>query len=182
VGYWIANWLADAREYEAVGLRYEGSALYPMFAQSVIVAVLLGVSTLAAPRWGRRPNAGRVLSLRPATLCVSLGMLQMLLFSLMEAVERVALGESHAAAFEAGVLNASFEVELTIAFVTAVLVVAVMILLNRAVRSIIAGSRTATRAYAGSSTLIPSTDPVRQVSVLVGSGGVRGPPPIPFFA
>jgi hypothetical protein len=126
-GHWIANSIADPIEYASVGLRYDGAALRPIILQSVIVALLVGLLTLASrlrlpQRWIHRDS-----SLTRTELALLLLGAQIGLSGLMEMTETLALGGAYAAAFRTGFLDVGFGVELLIAIVSALLLVALAI-------------------------------------------------------
>jgi hypothetical protein len=174
IGHWIANAIADPLEYASVGLRYEGAALRPIaFQTAAVLAALIVLTVVRRLHPGRRLAAPRRLTSRTALTLMLTG-LQMGVFGAMEVTERLALGETYAAAFHGGILDGGFVLELVVAIASALVLVALAIAVTRAVRSILSGPRGRT----------PSADPVqhaespfvRPVLILAGSGGMRAPP------
>jgi hypothetical protein len=178
-GHWIANSIADPIEYASVGLRYEGAALRPIILQSVIVALLIGLLTLGPrlrlpQRWIDRGS-----SLTRTELALLLIGSQIGLSGLMELTERLALGAAYTTAFRTGFLDVGFGVELLIAIVSALLLVALAIGVARAIRALLPRARTRTNVDEPRS---PIEAPfVRRVLTLAGSGGVRAPPSTAAF-
>ena len=174
-GYWVANAIADPREYEAVGLRYEGAALVPILAQTAVVSLVLCLTGIASWWWNRRNGESRSFNLRPAAICGCLVVFQIGAFTVMETVERVWLGESYAAAFKGGVFDLGFLIELLIAIASALLLVALMRAMARVVRAILAASHVGEAADRETPWPRPPAF-VRPVPILAGAGGVRSPP------
>jgi len=176
VGYWVANAVADPREYAAIGLRYEGSALHPILAQTLIALVLLGLTSIPAFRRTRPTTPSAWLDRGPVAVFGLLTLVQVGLFGLMETVERLWLGSGYADAFHGGPFDLGFLIEVLIAIVSAVVVVAVMTAMVRAVRAILAGPRPLPAPGEPATAHVHPAPFVRPVPVLVGAGGVRAPP------
>jgi hypothetical protein len=174
VGHWIANAIADPLEYASVGLRYEGEAFRPIaFQTAAVLVALIGLTIAPRLRVRWRLDAPPLVSSK-AALTLLLTSLQVALFGVMEISERIALGESYAAAFRGGILDGGFALELVVAIASALVLVALAIVVTRAVKSILTRSRERP----------PSREPVqhaeapfvRPVLILAGSGGMRAPP------
>ena len=134
LGHWVANAVADPGEYAAVGLRYEGRALVPILAQTalgVLAIILLGV--IARRRAHLIPAAERLP--RPILTAIVMAT-QVALAAGMEVTERIAIGDAYGQAFRTGVLDRGFALELGIALISAVILVALTLALAKVVRAI----------------------------------------------
>jgi uncharacterized membrane protein len=173
IGHWIANAIADPIEYASVGLRYEGEAFRPILFQTAIVVIAVLVMTLAS-RLRPRRRLDLDLAGSRAVLTVVLATIQLVSFTAMEITERLALGEGYTAAFRSGVFDGGFAVELIVAIVSALLLVALAIALTRVVQAFFSGSRR--RSAVVEPVRHIETPFVRRVLILAGSGGMRAPP------
>jgi hypothetical protein len=172
LGHWVANALADPGEYAAVGLRYEGRALYPILIQTALaVLAIAALSVLAGTRAHLAPAAEH-LSRRLLTVIVV--SVQVALVAGFEVTERIGIGEAYAQAFREGLFDRGFALELGIALLSAILLVALTLALAHVVRAIRRRPITL-----GRSTPNPLGRPAdkfaRRPSLVVG-GGVRAPP------
>jgi uncharacterized membrane protein len=134
LGHWVANALADPGEYAAVGLRYEGRALYPILIQTALaVLAIAALSVLAGTRAHLAPAAEH-LSRRLLTVIVV--SVQVALVAGFEVTERIGIGEAYAQAFREGLFDRGFALELGIALLSAILLVALTLALAHVVRAI----------------------------------------------
>lgn len=180
-GHWIANAVADPGEYARVGLEYAGEAMYPILVQTAATLLLIGALSLGAPWWRARTRPIARRPMRPLPLLILLVVFQIGFFWLMEGTERMSLEGRYEKAFEVGLFESGFVLELLIAIVSALLVVLLARFTSRFVKAFLKTRRQVESPLAGG--FAPSiVEFIRPIEVLAGAGCVRAPPaelPIP---
>ncbi len=173
VGHWIANAVMDPIEYEAVGLRYSGEALVPILVQSALTVVVFGVLSWFANR--RRHGPLPAWRLSQAALRIALVTSQLGLLWMLEASERLALGETFAPAFHGGLVDHTFFLELVVATLSAALLVALAGATTRLLRTFLRDPRPV-RVASPLEVGVVDGPRRRAAPVMAGAGGERAPP------
>jgi len=172
LGHWVANALADPGEYAAVGLRYEGRALYPILIQTALAAaVIVALTLLARTQAHLLPTADRLSRWVLTALVVTT---QVALAAGLEVTERVGIGDAYARAFHEGLVDRGFALELGIALLSAIVLVVLTLAVAHVVRAIM--RRSIARRRSGPNPVRPLADVPAPRAVLVVGGGVRAPP------